>query len=382
MMPTIWNGPRRSLLFAPCVLALFVGPGPGRADDPALPPVPGLDAPKPEAGASSGSLSGPAAAPSPVQDAAKPEAGATASALRDGAEMFSPEARARVQETLKQIEQRHHVPIRVETIDSLEGEEVAAVARRRAQESGQKGIYLLMARKETKLYIRISPDFRDRVGQPEFEVIRNMLIEGFRKGDFDEGLVRGVQELDMVLARTDTADRAVHEAKGPTGASGLVARNQVRLTLAGARRIVAGAEAKAAEMGLKVNVMVVDDGGHPLAFARMDGARPASAYTATTKAITAATFRQATGPIPPGTQTPDPLLNLSLQNAAAASGGKLTTLHGGEPVVVAEQVIGAVGVGGGTGEQDAEVARAGVAAFQEGLRAETPGEPADAHKAP
>src|SRR5207302_2260175 len=97
------------------------------------------------------------------------------------------------------------------------------------------------------------------------------------------------------------------------GAAPLVQRNQVRLTLEGARRVIAGAEAKAGELGLKVNVAVVDDGGHLLAFARMDGARPASGYTAITKATTAATFRQETGPIPKGASPPDVLLNLSLQ---------------------------------------------------------------------
>jgi glc operon protein GlcG len=58
-------------------------------------------------------------------------------------------------------------------------------------------------------------------------------------------------------------------------------------------------------------------------------------------------------------------LNLSLQNAAQASGGKLTTLRGGIPVQVNGQVIGAIGVGGGSGEQDAEIARAGASALQE-----------------
>ena len=109
-----------------------------------------------------------------------------------------------------------------------------------------------------------------------------------------------------------------------------------------------------------MNIAVVDDGGHLLAFDRMDGARPASGYTAITKATTAATFRAARpARSPKGATTPDVLLNLSLQNAAAASGGKITTLLGGVPVVVDGQVIGGVGVGGGTGEQDAEVARAG-----------------------
>jgi len=139
----------------------------------------------------------------------------------------------------------------------------------------------------------------------------------------------------------------------------LVTRGRVQLNLAGAEMILAEALKKAAELKLKVNVAVVDDGGHLLAFARMDGARPASGYTAMTKAVTAATFRQETGPLP-AMGEPDVLLNLSLQNAAAASGGKVTTLKGGVPVVLDGQVVGAVGVGGATGEQDAEVAKAGI----------------------
>jgi glc operon protein GlcG len=149
----------------------------------------------------------------------------------------------------------------------------------------------------------------------------------------------------------------------------LVTRGRIQLNLAGAETILRAARQKAAAGGLKVNIAIVDDGGHLLTFARMDGARPASGYTALTKAVTAATFRQETGPLPPKGEA-DLLLNLSLQNAALAGGGKLTTLKGGVPVVIDGQVVGAVGVGGGTGEQDAEVARAGIQALQERLRGE------------
>lgn len=149
----------------------------------------------------------------------------------------------------------------------------------------------------------------------------------------------------------------------------LITRDRVQLNLAGAEKIIATARQKAAAMGLKVNIAVVDDGGHLLAFARMDGARPASGYTAQTKAVTAATFRQESGPLPPKGE-PDILLNLSLQNAAAHGGGKVTTLKGGVPVVVDGQVIGGVGVGGGTGEQDAEVAKAGIQALLDELKGE------------
>jgi glc operon protein GlcG len=134
--------------------------------------------------------------------------------------------------------------------------------------------------------------------------------------------------------------------------------------------ILREARKKAESMQLKVNIAVVDDGGHLIAFARMDGARSGSGYTAQTKAVSAATFRIPTGPFPAGTPSPDPLLNISLQNAAAASGGKVTTLFGGVPVTIDGQIAGAVGVGGATGEQDAEIARAGIDALVKALAGE------------
>jgi glc operon protein GlcG len=146
----------------------------------------------------------------------------------------------------------------------------------------------------------------------------------------------------------------------------LVTRGRVGLNLAGAEKILESAKAKATQMGLKLNIAIVDDGGHLVAFVRMDGARPASGYTALTKAVAAATFRQETGPLPVKGE-PDLLLSLSLQSTALAGGGKGTALKGGAPIVIDGQVAGAVGVGGGTGEQDLEVAKAGIAALTSAL---------------
>ncbi len=158
-----------------------------------------------------------------------------------------------------------------------------------------------------------------------------------------------------------------------SNSSGLLKRNQSKLTLAGARKLIAAAESKAADAGYKMNIAVVDDGGHLLAFSRMDDARPASVATAITKATSAATYRAPTGPLggSGSGSAPDVLLNLSLQNAAAAGGAKITTLLGGIPILVDGQVVGAVGCGGGTGEQDAEVARAAVSQFMSDLTAST-----------
>jgi len=126
----------------------------------------------------------------------------------------------------------------------------------------------------------------------------------------------------------------------------------LKLTYEGANKILAAAVAKANAMGVPQCIVVSDDGGHLLAFARMDGAKVLSIDSATMKAKTAASSRVPTGGIP------DAVLEGRL---VAATQGKLTNLKGGFPIVVDGKVVGAIGVGSGTGEQDIEVALAGLA---------------------
>jgi glc operon protein GlcG len=154
---------------------------------------------------------------------------------------------------------------------------------------------------------------------------------------------------------------AEDDAPASRGESDFVVPSPGKLTLAGAQRVIEAASEKARQMDLQVNIAVVDDGGHLLAFARMDGARPASVYTSITKASSAALMRGSTGPLPPRSGVPtDTHLSLAVEHAAVQSGGKFTTLYGGIPILLDGQVIGGVGVGGATGAQDAEIATAGV----------------------
>ncbi len=305
--------------------------------------------------------------------------GQATSGIVDGAGMFSDDALRRAKADLSRIDRAHGVAVTVETVTSLKGEAIDEVAVRQATRLGHKGIFVFIAEKEHKAEALASPrTLFEELGKTRLNEIRDAFTNEFRRGKNDDGLTKGIQAAEKVLAAVrPTPIRPVPAGGGflpsttpegsSSGGSSLVLRQQVRLTLAGAKKAIEGAEAKASKEGWKMNIAVVDDGGHLLAFERMDGARPASVATATTKAITAATFRQATGPLPGGSPTsPDILLNISLQNA---SGGKITTLHGGVPIVVDGQVIGAIGVGGGSGEQDAETAKAGLAAFLEGLQA-------------
>jgi glc operon protein GlcG len=288
--------------------------------------------------------------------------------IHDEAGLFKSETVKAVDRELERIESKYHVPILIETVEALHGRAADEVAKENARRLNSRGIYILIDKKDRKFEMIVPPSVSRVIPHQAQTRIRDAFLDRFKKSDFDDGLREGVREIERLLASSKTEATTPSTPstwpglEAPGGAT-LVVRNQVKLTLTGARRIIAGAEGKATAMGLKMNIAIVDDGGHLLAFARMDGARPASGYTAITKATTAATFRQETGPLPKGTTTPDLLLNLSLQNAAAASGGKVTTLLGGVPVLVDGQVIGGVGVGGGSGDQDAEVAKAGVSLF-------------------
>ena len=312
-----------------------------------------------------------AGSPHQANAQSRPENTGSKSEVIDDGGMFSKEAIAKAQESLGRIDRTYKVAVTVETVDSLRGQEIDEVAIRRAEQLGHQGIFVLIARQDRKVEALAAPrSLVDELTRPRLHAIRDAFTAEFRKGDVDSGLIKGVEAAGRALAeiRPEVArTAAVTEGGTSAGTSELVVRGQVRLSLAGAKKVIAGAEAKAVELKLKSNITVVDDAGQLLAFERMDGARPASVSTSQTKAISAATFRTATGPVPSGNTEPDPLFNNYLQAAASMSGGKITALQGGLPILVDGQVVGAIGVAGGTGEQDLEVAKAGIAAFVLGL---------------
>jgi uncharacterized protein GlcG (DUF336 family) len=127
----------------------------------------------------------------------------------------------------------------------------------------------------------------------------------------------------------------------------------LKLTLEGAMRLLQAGIAKAKEMKVPECISVVDTGGHLLAFARMDGAFTQSMDTSLMKAMTAASYGIPTGDIAAG-------IDIKL---AIATQGKRINLPGGLPVIVDGHVIGGIGVGSGTGEEDRQVANAALAAF-------------------
>lgn len=127
------------------------------------------------------------------------------------------------------------------------------------------------------------------------------------------------------------------------------------LTLEAARQIAAAARDEARSNDWTMVICVVDDGAHLIYLERMDGTQIASVTVAQDKAATAVRFKRPTK---------------ALEDAVA--GGRLvvmklggaTPIEGGLPIVVDGEVIGAIGVSGGTSPQDGQVAAAGLAVLE------------------
>lgn len=134
-------------------------------------------------------------------------------------------------------------------------------------------------------------------------------------------------------------------------------RPALKLTHDGAMHVLHAAIEAAFVMGVPQCIAVVDEGCNLLAYVRMDGARILSQPIVIAKAMTAATTGSSTGGLSPDKA---PML-------VGASGGKMTNLLGGLPLIANGQVVGGIGVGSGTGEQDRDVAKAAVTAFEKHL---------------
>ena len=131
------------------------------------------------------------------------------------------------------------------------------------------------------------------------------------------------------------------------------------VTLEEAQRILAAAEEKAREIGQPMNIAVVDNGRELKAFARMEDAWLGSIEISIDKAFTAASFPDFnTQDLAEVTQPGQPLYGLE-----TIRHGRFVNFAGGIPLTRDGEVAGAIGVSGGTVDQDQEVAEAGVAAF-------------------
>jgi uncharacterized protein GlcG (DUF336 family) len=137
-----------------------------------------------------------------------------------------------------------------------------------------------------------------------------------------------------------------------------------KLTLSDAKIILEGSEAKAREIGVDMDIAVVDDGGHLLAFVRMDGARLTSIDVSIDKAFTAACARRGTHEYAATAGAGGPSFGMNTSNH-----GRFMIVGGGLPIFVRGMAAGGVGCSSGSPEQDREVAQAGIDRFLQTLPA-------------
>jgi len=130
------------------------------------------------------------------------------------------------------------------------------------------------------------------------------------------------------------------------------------VSYAGARAAVDAAITRAEELGVAVNIAVCDLGGNQVAFARMDGAALLSGAIATDKAYSVAAFLGVPTDRWFGMIEHEPALREGIVHR-----DRLVIFGGGVPITVAGEVVGAVGVSGGSEQQDIDIASAGAAAL-------------------
>jgi uncharacterized protein GlcG (DUF336 family) len=130
------------------------------------------------------------------------------------------------------------------------------------------------------------------------------------------------------------------------------------VTLQVARRIIGAAEKKAAEIGQPMNIAVVDEGGNLVSHVRMDGAWIGSIDIAINKAFTSRAFDISTKDLAQHSQSGGQFFGIHVSNH-----GRVMVFAGGIPLKRDGKIVGAVGVSGGSGEQDHAVAEAGAMVF-------------------
>jgi uncharacterized protein GlcG (DUF336 family) len=125
-----------------------------------------------------------------------------------------------------------------------------------------------------------------------------------------------------------------------------------------ARKVIAAAEKKSNEIGQPMNIAVADEGGNLVSHVRMDGAWLGSIDISIKKAYTSRAFDIATKDLASHAQSGGQFFGIH-----ASNDGKIMVFAGGIPLKRAGKVVGAIGVSGGSGDQDHAVAEAGAAAF-------------------
>ncbi|HIT89033.1 MAG TPA: heme-binding protein [Candidatus Merdenecus merdavium] len=159
-----------------------------------------------------------------------------------------------------------------------------------------------------------------------------------------------MDQREMKYIVEEVLRRVEHDSKKES--TGLVTSHRITLSLA--KKLIEKVERKAEELGVPVIIAVVDDRARPVAVSCMDDAFIASYDIALNKAYTSAGLKMSTREVGELSQPGAPLYGVQETN-----GGKIVIFGGGEPLILNGKMVGALGISGGSLEQDTMLAEYG-----------------------
>jgi uncharacterized protein len=138
-----------------------------------------------------------------------------AAEIRDKASLFSSEAVKKAEAELDRIEKEYKVPVTIETIDSLEGQPIRDVTTKHAEQAGAKGIYILIAKGEGKIFAEASKAYRTALTRERLQAVDEAFVRQFKKKDFDAGLLRGVSQIETTVTEARPVAKSRQAGQAP-----------------------------------------------------------------------------------------------------------------------------------------------------------------------
>jgi uncharacterized membrane protein YgcG len=140
-----------------------------------------------------------------------------AAEIRDKAGLFSAEAVKKAESELTRIEKEYSVPIRFETVETLDGINIDEALRQHAKAEDAHGLYILIAKKEHKTEVGESRSYSKYLPRTRTLAIREAINNEFKKSDFDAGLLKGIDKIDSTLSEARAEAGGTLRPTAPAG---------------------------------------------------------------------------------------------------------------------------------------------------------------------
>lgn len=130
---------------------------------------------------------------------------ARAADVLDRAGLFRPETVDKANAELQRLEQSTKVPVTIETVSSLQGSQIDDVLESHAERAKARGLYVLIAKEESKIRVNASPSYRRALPKSALTPVVDSFLDGFKKHDYDAGLLAGIRTIETQVNEAKAA---------------------------------------------------------------------------------------------------------------------------------------------------------------------------------